>query len=157
MVNQFVKDYWGLYKKIIAYKGNPNDEGAKKICEDFDELFSRKTGYDELDARIEKTQKKKTELLTILDFPEAEAHNNPAELAARVQKRREDVSLHTRVDEGTRSKDTMMTIVESGKKLKRGIRDYIFDRVNRFFELPSIASSILEASKKDKKEHEDSG
>ena len=92
--------------------------------------------------------------MTILDFPEAEAHNNPAELAARVQKRREDVSLHTRVDEGTRSKDTMMTFAESLKKLGLSARDYIYDRVNKIFKLPSLANSIAEASKK---EHEDSG
>ncbi|MFQ6673760.1 MAG: transposase [Fidelibacterota bacterium] len=43
----------------------------------FDELFSRPTGYEELDHRIELTGKKKKEL--VLEFPQVPIENNEAE------------------------------------------------------------------------------
>ena len=155
ILNGFIKTYWELYKTILAYKVNPTDEEAAKIAADFDGLFSKETGYDELDARIEKTKKKKVELLVVLDFPEAEAHNNRAELAARVQKRREDVSLQTKTTEGTDAKDIMMTVVESFKKLGKSSCSYIYDRINNIFAKPSLAEQITR--KAAEKKYENSG
>jgi hypothetical protein len=105
-------------------------------------LFSTKTGYDELDERIAKSKCKKEELLTVLQHPEIPLHNNLSENGARIQKRREDVSLHTKSEEGTRAKDTMMSIVATCKKLGVSAYRFIFDRVNKIFELPSLAELI---------------
>jgi len=46
----------------------------------FDSIFSIKTGYKQLDKRIELTKKKKDALLVVLEHPEIPIHNNPAEL-----------------------------------------------------------------------------
>jgi len=150
-LNGFIKAYWELYKTILAYKVSPTDEKKAKIAEDFDALFSKETGYDELDARIEKTKKKKVELLAVLDFPKAEAHNNRAELGARVQKRREDVSLQTKTTEGTNAKDIMMTVVETCKKLGVSSYRYIYDRINNIFGEPSLAELITKKAAAEKK------
>jgi hypothetical protein len=99
-----------------------------------------------LDDRIAKTLDKKTELLVVLNHPEVPLHNNLSENGARVEKRRSDVSLQTKTDEGTRAKDTMMSVVETCKKLGISGYKYIHDRVNKKHEMPSLASIIKNKS-----------
>ena len=101
-----------------------------------------KTGYDELDDRIEKSKAKKIELLTVLNHPEIPLHNNLSENGARSQKRREDVSLHTITKEGTKAKDTMMTIIETAKKYSVSSYKYIFDRISKTYKMSSLADLI---------------
>jgi hypothetical protein len=138
----FLTGYWEYYRKLHKYKQNPGLELAESLSAEFDDLFSTKIGYNELDDRITKTGSKKENLLTILKHPEIPLHNNRSENGARVQKRREDVSLHTMTDEGTKAKDTMMTIVESCKKLGVSAYKFIDDRISRTFEMPSLAELI---------------
>ena len=73
-------------------------------------------------------------------------HNNSAELGARVQARVRDINLQTITENGTRSKDTFLTIVQTAKKLGVNIYDYIYDRISKKFERPSLATLILEQS-----------
>ncbi len=138
----FCNRYWGYYHKLHGYKKNPSSESANSLTDEFDTLFSTKTGYDELDARIAKSKNKANELLTVLKHPEIPLHNNLSENGARVQKRREDVSLHTITDAGTEAKDTMMSIVETCKKHGLSSYQYIYDRVSKNIKMPSLASLI---------------
>jgi hypothetical protein len=138
----FRKHYWEYYHKLYKYKHHPSSELARALSEEFDSLFSTTTGYDELDERIAKSKAKKAELLTVLAHPEIPLHNNLSENGARVQKRRQDVSLHTKTEEGTRAKDTMMSIVETCKKLGVSAYHYIYDRISQTFNMPSLAELI---------------
>jgi len=61
-----------------------------------------KTGYPALDERIAKSKDKKSELIMVLKHPELPLHNNDAELGARAQVRKRDVSLHTMTKDGTK-------------------------------------------------------
>ena len=54
------------------------------------------------------------------------------------------MSLQTTTDEGTRANDTFMTIVQTAKKLSVNAYDYIYDRVSKTFEMPSLAQLIRE-------------
>jgi len=134
--------YWDFYRELYKYKKNPSPTLANSISTEFDRLFSTKTGYNGLDKRIAKSKAKKKELLTVLNHPELPLHNNRSENGARVQKRREDVSLQTKTNEGTEAKDTMMTIVETAKKHSVSAYKYIFDRVSKTSEMPSLANLI---------------
>jgi hypothetical protein len=134
--------FWDFYRELFKYKKNPSCELAHFLSVEFDVLFSTKTGYDELDDRIAKSKAKKIELLTVLNHPEIPLHNNLSENGARVQKRREDVSLHTITDEGTKAKDTMMTIIETAKKYSVSSYKYFFDRITKTFKMPSLADLI---------------
>ena len=138
----FRKRYWKYYSKLYKYKKNPSSDLAHSLSSEFDALFSTKTGYDELDARIAKSKAKKKELLTVLNHPEIPLHNNMSENGARIQKRREDVSLHTKTEEGTKAKDTMMSYVDTCRKLGVSASKYIYDRVSKTFKLPSLAELI---------------
>lgn len=134
--------YWNFYRELYKYKKNPSCELANSISAEFDILFSTKTGYNELNARIAKSKAKKEELLTVLNHPEIPLHNNRSENGARVQKRREDVSLQTKTKAGTEAKDTMMTIIETAKKHSVSSYKYIYDRISKIFKMPSLAKLI---------------
>ncbi len=141
-LNDFLKCFWEYYRKLAAYKKNPSSEQAKLLANEFDTLFSTNTGYDALDERIEKNKAKKKELLVVLKHPEVPLHNNLSENGARVEKRRQDVSLQTKTNEGTKAKDTMMSIVESCKKLGISAYKFIHDRISGKFKMPSLAEMI---------------
>ena len=155
-VDGFLKQYWGYYKKLFNYKNNPNEDDKKQLSAEFDELFSIKTNYDELDDRISKSKAKKNELLTVLDHPEIPLHNNASENGARVEKRWEDVSLQTKTVDGTKAKDTMNTITETAKKLGVKAINYIHDRVNKINKITPLAELIRSKASKSKVKQFDS-
>ncbi|MBU1117329.1 MAG: transposase [Bacteroidetes bacterium] len=143
-LKSFLNAYWEYYRKLLAYKIVPSCEFASQLSKEFDHLFSTQTGYQALDERIAKTKQKKAHLLLVLKYLELPLHNNDAELAARTQVRKRDVSLHTITDEGTQANDTFLTITQTCKKLGVNAYDYIFDRVSKTFNLPSLAEVIRE-------------
>jgi hypothetical protein len=141
-VENVLTAFWDFYHALLAYKKAPSNAEAERLSTQFDSLFGQQTDYDLLDERLQKTLAKKESLLLVLKYPEIPLHNNPAELEARVQARKRDVSLQTKNDKGTQAKDTMMTIVQTARKLKVNIFDYIYDRVSRKLKMPSLASLI---------------
>jgi len=142
----FLDRYWDYYRKLSKFRIKPDSKVAEQLDDEFDQLFSTKTEYDQLDERISKTKEKKKCLLMVLKMPEIPLHNNAAELAARAKVRKRDVSLQTVTDEGTKANDTFMTIVQTAKKLDVSAYDYIFDRVSNTFEMKSLAQLIREKS-----------
>lgn len=142
LVAEFLTDFWNYYHKLLEYKKSPNPESAQVLSEEFDELTSRITGYEILDERIKKTSQKKAQLLLVLDHPQIEVHNNPAELAARAQARKRDVSLQTKNEKGTQAKDAGMTVLQTAKKLGVNVIDYTKDRLGKIFSMKSLADII---------------
>jgi hypothetical protein len=145
-LKDFLTQYWLFYHQLKAYKEAPNNQQASILPQEFDTLFSTKTDYEQLDERIAKTRAKRDALLLVLDHPELPLHNNASELAARVQARERDVSLHTMSKAGTETKDTFMTISQTAKKLSVKTYEYIRDRVSGELKLPSLAQLIREKS-----------
>lgn len=142
MLASFRERYWDFYAELLTFKEHPSAEEAAGLSEEFDQLFTTETGYEDLDERIAKTRAKKGMLLLVLRHPEVPLHNNAAELEARVVVRRRDVCLHTRSENGTKACDTMTTIVRTSQKLGLSAFEYIRDRVSRCFRFPSLADLI---------------
>ncbi len=117
----------------------PLPQKAKRLNKRFDKIFTICTGYQDLDDRIAKTHSKKKQLLACLKHPKVPRHNNPAELATRVQSRIRDIHLHTMTPEGTAAKDTFATITQTARKLSVNVYDYIYDRIANKFDMPSLA------------------
>jgi len=134
--------YWDYYRELLLFKECPTQEKAEELSDDFDVLFSTKNNYQALNDRIEKTKEKKFELLLVLKYTELPLHNNDAELGARAQVRKRDVSLHTITEEGTKASDSFSTIVQTAKKLGVSVYDYFNDRVSKSFKMPSLAEMI---------------
>lgn len=138
--------FWDYYRRLRAYQKMPGEKEANDLSAAFDELFSKKTNYQDLDERIASTLRKKEKLLLALRFPHLPLHNNPAELGARVQARKRDVSLQTKNAKGTKSKDTIMTVIETAKKLGVNTFKYIYDRLSGKYEMPALADLIRQRS-----------
>lgn len=145
-LEKFKTRFWDYYGELLKYKENPKPETAARLASEFDNIFSTKTGYDALDDRIEKTGNKKEELLLVLKYPWLPLHNNASELGARVEKRRQDVSLQTKSVKGTKAKDSFLTITQTAKKLGVNTYRYIYDRISKTFSMPSLADLIHQNS-----------
>ena len=138
----FRQRYWEFYKQLRAYQQAPTPERAVPLREQFDELFSTVTGYEELDRRIAQTRADKTYLLMVLDHPEIPLHNNPAELDARTRVRKRVVSYGPRSLAGARTWDAMETLLSTARKLGVNFFQYIRDRVSGAMQKPSLADLI---------------
>jgi hypothetical protein len=141
-VADFIEKFWDYYQKLLEYKKAPTADVAILLSQEFDDLFSIKTGYNALDDRIEKTRAKKKSLLLVLSHPFLPLHNNPAELGAHFQARIRDINLQTVSESGTKAKDTFATIVLTARKLGVNLYEYIYDRVTKKFDMPSLADLI---------------
>jgi len=141
-LKMFLSSFWEYYGKLVRYKKNPTSQNAELLSQEFDRLFSTITDYDTLNDRIAKTKKQKENLLVVLEFPEIPLHNNASELGAREEKRRQDISLQTITPEGTKAKDTMMSIVSTCTKLGINIYEFILDRTSKKMSMPSLKEII---------------
>jgi hypothetical protein len=142
----FLDRFWNYYRALKDYRAGPDDELAKPLRLEFDELFSTYTGYAALDERIKKTAIRKDELLTVLLEPTVPLHNNASELGARVSARRRDVSLHSRSKRGARAMDIFTTIVQTAKKLEVSAYAYLRDQLSGLNQLQSLAQAIKNAA-----------
>ena len=145
-LDDFLERYWDFYGRLQDYRASPNETWAKKLRQEFDKLFSTRTGYDALDERIATTAAKKEELLTVLLHPSAPLHNNASELGARVSARRRDVSLHSHSVRGARAMDIFTTLVQTCKKLSLSAYAYFRAHFRGLPSAPSLASRIRQAA-----------
>lgn len=148
LLDGFLDNYWGYYDKLLKFKQNPQSDDRTKLAEEFDRLFSKKTGYDQLDERIRKTFAKKANLLQALANPEIPLHNNPAELGARTRVTKRDVSYGPRTELGKESWDTFMTLLETAKKVGISFYEFLTDRVMGTGKISNLGTLITEMARK---------
>jgi hypothetical protein len=146
LLDSFKESFWELYRKLLAYRQNPNQEDAQHLQREFEQLFEQTTGYQQLDERKALTLAKHEPLLMVLSHPEILLHNNPAELGARQRVRKRDVSLQARTKGGILSWDTFQTLVATAKKLEVNMYLYFYDRIAQTNTFPSLAHLIEERS-----------
>jgi hypothetical protein len=142
-LNDFQDEFWDFYQALLDYTHQPTSEASIQLEKNFDEFFSRKTGYQKLDARIALTFAKKENLLLPLSFPFLPLHNNDAEGGAQHQARLRDIHLQTKNEKGTNAKDTFATLIKTARKLKVNVFEYVKDRISEIFLMPSLADLIL--------------
>jgi Transposase IS66 family len=142
LLDEFQTQFWVFYQKLKDYKEKPNPIRAIELEREFNTLFDTKTGYQELDDRIQKTKANKHELLVVLKHPYVPLHNNDSELAVRREVRHRDISLQTRTEKGTQAKDVFFTIIQTAKKLGINTYQYILDRVNKKFTMTPLHSLV---------------
>jgi Transposase IS66 family len=138
LLDEFQTQFWTFYQKLKEYKQKPNAQKAVELEKEFDTLFDTKTGYQELDDRIQKTKANKHELLVVLKHPYVPLHNNDSELAVRKEVRHRDISLQTRTKKGTQAKDAFFTLIQTAKKLGVNAYKYIMDTINKKFTMTPL-------------------
>jgi hypothetical protein len=146
-LEDFFKRYWEYYGRLQKYQLDPTKLQAIELRTAFTDLFSMKTGYDDLDNRVAVTAAKHRDLLTVLDHPDCPLHNNVSELGARVSARRRDVSLHSTSEQGAHSMDVFTTIVQTCKKLSYSAYEYFRQHLRHDKSAPILAKMITDAAK----------
>jgi len=142
LVDDFRSEIWDYYHRLEAYATAPTKELKQELSADFDELFSRTTGYDELDRRIALTHQKKRELLLVLDFPEVPLDNNEAERTLREYVIKRKISNGTPTEDGTKAWEVFLSLLDTCRKNDVSFYDYLCDRISKFYEMPSLASIV---------------
>ncbi|MCK5535933.1 MAG: transposase, partial [Bacteroidales bacterium] len=147
ILEDFKNKYWKFYHKLLDYKDKPNEKKANVLSKEFDDLFTPDTDYFQLNQCISKTAEKKQELLTVLKHPEIPLHNNLAELGARRQVRKRDISLHTMTKRGTKNQDAFLTIgqtaIQLGVDVFKYIKEFIGNHKNRIYLADIIYAKTL--------------
>jgi hypothetical protein len=142
LLDAYLTDFWAYYRRLRAYQSAPTSEVAAALAAAFDTLFSRQTGYADLDDRIAKTKAKRQALLRVLEKPYLPLTNNPAELAARRRVRKRDVSFGARSPAGIHAWDVFHTLIGTAQLLGVDVLHYFQDRCSRAGRLPALADLI---------------
>ncbi|MEP7190221.1 MAG: transposase, partial [Roseiflexaceae bacterium] len=143
---EFRRDYWALYRDLVAYRAAPSAQERARLAQAFDQVMARRTGYDDLDARIAKTAYNRDLLLAVLDTPALPLHNNDMELAARRRVRKRDVSFGPQSRAGAQAWDTFQTIAATAAKQGVRLYQYLCERLLHPATTPSLAERIAERS-----------
>jgi hypothetical protein len=133
-------EIWQYYEKLKAYKLNPTGEKKAELWDEFDVLFGQKTGYGDLNSRLALTFGKKTELLTVLDYPEVPLHNNLSENGVREMVLKRKISGGVETEDGLRAWENNMSILSTCKKLGVSFFDFmkgVFSK-NITIDLPNL-------------------
>jgi hypothetical protein len=144
LLEKFISNLWDYYDKLNKYRDKPDEKVKEELEKEFDKLFSKKTGYKELDKRIALTKEKKDELLLVLNFPEIPLHNNPAELALREGVVKRKISNGTRSDDGKAAWENMMSIMDTCRKHDISLFDYIKDIFSGKREMTRLSDLIAQ-------------
>lgn len=144
LLEKFISNLWDYYDKLNKYRDKPDEKVKEELEKEFDKLFSKKTGYEEVDKRIALTKEKKDELLLVLNFPEIPLHNNPAELALREGVVKRKISNGTRSDDGKAAWENMMSIMDTCRKHGISLFDYIKDIFSGKREMTRLSALIAQ-------------
>lgn len=143
-LKEFLQMIYGFYEQLKDYKKHPTLEQKKVLEKRFDELFSMKTGYQQLDNRIAMTRKKKDKLLLVLDYPQIPLHNNPAEIALRELVIKKKISYGTKSEKGRIAWENMMTIMDTCRKHNVSFMEYVKDIFSKRHSMTRLSTLILE-------------
>lgn len=133
---------WTFYQTLKSYKENPDQQIVEAIEKEFDTIFQQKTFSPTLDHQLQKTHKKKKELLGVLTRPDSPLHNNRSETDARAAKIKLKVSGGTRSNSGRDSRDTFLSLKQTCLKLRINFMTFIRDRVHGQYNIPRLADVI---------------
>jgi hypothetical protein len=145
ILEKFMINLWDFYDLLGIYKSDPNVNLKGGIEQEFDSLFTRTTGYIELDKRIALTFKNRKELLTVLDCPVVPLHNNGSEIAVREGVLKRKISYGTRSELGKAAWENMFSILDTCRKLKVDFFKYVRDIYSNNFCMPRLADLLAKA------------
>src|SRR5687767_11210634 len=120
---------WWFYADLKLYKDDPTVIRRTALKQRFDRIFTRVTGFAELDQAVARTLANKDELLLVLDRPDIPLHTNGSENDVRsfVTKRR--ISGETRSAAGKQARDTFLSLLKTCSKLAVSFWDYLGARL----------------------------
>lgn len=113
---QILSQWREFYHLTKEYWRDPTQKMRQAIEVSFNQITSRETGYDLLDKQLKLTRKKKSRLLTFLDYPFLPIHNNQCEQDLREFVIQRKISGETKSVKGDRSLERHLSIIQTAQK-----------------------------------------
>lgn len=120
---------WWFYADLKGYKEKPTPARRTALRTRFDRIFSRTTGFAELDAVVARIRANKDELLVVLDRPEIPLHTNGSERDIRPCVTKRKISGETKAEAGRAARDTFLSLLMTCRKLGHSFWDYLGARL----------------------------
>jgi Transposase IS66 family len=120
---------WWFYADLKLYQDEPTPARRAALRARFERIFSRVTGFAELDAVVARLRANKAELLLVLDRPEIPLHSNSAENAIRCVVTKRRISGETRSAAGKQARDTFLSLLKTCTKLAVSFWAYLGARL----------------------------
>lgn len=135
-------EVWKYYQRLKRYRASPTPQSRGRLEQDFERLFTQRTGWDELDEALGKIHSRKAHLLLVLEHPEIPLHNNLSEHDIRQYVKKRKISAGTRSDTGRRARDTFLSLKTTCRKLGQSFWSYLRDRLGGLGKIPPLSELI---------------
>ena len=139
-------DLWKYYQRLLAYRESPTPRRKAGLALDFDRLFTRRTGFVDLNEALRRIHGKRDDLLLVLEHPEIPLHNNLSESDIREWAKKRKISAGTRSALGRRCRDTFISLKKTCRKLGVSFRRYLQDRIRGLHEILTLPDLIRQAA-----------
>ena len=133
---------WSYYQRLKAYRTNPTAAECTRLEADFDAVFLKHWGWTEVNEVMHKIHGKKEDLLLVLKHPEVPTHNNLSENDIRQFAKLRKISGSTRSEDGRRSRDTVLSLKTTCRKLAISFRQFLQDRIFGRKQIPRLGDII---------------
>jgi hypothetical protein len=120
---------WWLYRDLKLYRTDPSARARASLKARFDRLFTRTTGFAELDELLARLQLRKAELLVTLERPEVPLNTNSSERDVRDPVTIRKISGSTRAEDGRRCRDTFLSLKKTCQKNAISFWAFLGDRL----------------------------
>src|SRR3954452_22186844 len=107
---------WWFYRDLKLYRTDPSARARASLKARFDRLFTRTTGFAELDELLARLKRRKAELLVTLERPEVPLNTNSSEQDVRDPVTVRKISGGTRSEDGRRCRDTFLALKKTCQK-----------------------------------------
>jgi uncharacterized small protein (DUF1192 family) len=120
---------WWFYRDLKLYRTDPSARARASLKARFDRIFTRTTGFAELDELLARLKLRKAELLVTLERPEVPLNTNSSERDVRDPVTLRKISGGTRAEDGRRCRDTFLSIKKTCQKNAISFWAYLGDRL----------------------------
>lgn len=120
---------WWFYRDLKLYRTDPSTRARASLKARFDRLFTRTTGFAELDELLARLQVRKAELLVTLERPEVPLNTNSSEQDVRDPVTIRKISGSTRGEDGRRCRDTFLSLKKTCQKNAISFWAFLGDRL----------------------------
>jgi len=141
-LDQIHSEFWSLYQALKQYKLASSAHRKLLLNDRFDTLVSQQTSFHSLNLVLKRLQENKSELLRVLDYPQLPLHNNSSERDIREYVTKRKISAGTRSDAGRQSRDTLLTLKKTVRKLGLSFWNFLLDRSQRKNLIPPLADLL---------------
>ena len=118
-----------VLRRSQALQRRSHSHSPNGVEERFDRIFTRVTGFADLDEAVARTHANKDELLLVLDRPDIPLHTNSSENDVRSFVTKRKVSGETRSAAGKQARDTFLSLLKTCSKLAVSFWDYLGARL----------------------------